>query len=235
MIESGSAVNSPNKNKRRMFSQNPQSEKWVYLFIHLSFFFSIHRLQLVFKNANLVTSDNNINISSLSILFLSASSLTAIHLFKECFTYIADRLDNQVDITIFLHEKHTLQSYWGSGLICRLLPAKLLASGFTFSYYLRVCQVTTFSIYCLTTCIRKQGRRYAAKGSCCWRVRTFLLNTNGKKIQHTHLIHTFQIWDIVKLAILTKDPAVNNTPNSRHRWLISHMKIIINCKQNTVY
>ena len=42
----------------------------------------MHRLQPVYINASLVTTDYNINISSSSILFLSALFLAATHLFK---------------------------------------------------------------------------------------------------------------------------------------------------------
>ena len=81
----------------------------VYIFC-LSSSCPIYRQQPVYINASPVTTDRNMTASSFSILLLPASLLTAIHLSAWYLTYMADRLGNQVDMTILsTPEAHTAE------------------------------------------------------------------------------------------------------------------------------
>ncbi len=75
------------------------SQRRECAFFCLSSSCPIYRLQPVHINASPLTTDRNITASSFSMLLLPAL-LTAIHLSAWCLTYMADRLGNQVDMTI---------------------------------------------------------------------------------------------------------------------------------------
>ncbi len=89
--------------------------------------------------------------------------------------------------------------------------------------YLKVCEITTLSIYPPSSCIRKTSRKYTSYILCCSKVGSYSSYTNGKKNNTAHLINTFNIGNDVIVAILAKDQAVNDAPKMKARVIdISH-------------
>ncbi len=91
----------PKKKKRgKNLKPKPAVREGSVYFFACPLSFPVFRLRPVYINASPLTTDLNMTASSFSILLLPALLLTAIHLPACWLTYMADRLGNQVDMSI---------------------------------------------------------------------------------------------------------------------------------------